>query len=125
MIHSNNNEKLYFEIYKDEYDVSSSNDRFYFKLKDEDGNIYLESWQFTNKTNCRNGIKTVIRNSKNEERFEVEQIYDQKWMVRMKTVNSKTIAIIPKEFDTEEEAKNFIEDLKNVSLKTPIIDKTK
>ena len=125
MIHSNNNEKFYFEIYKDEYDYSTSNDLFYFKLKDEEGNIYLESWQFTNKTNCRNGIKTVIRNFKNEDRFEVEQIYVQKWMVRMKTVNSKTIAIIPKEFDTEEEAKNFIEDLKSLTLETPIIDKTK
>ena len=125
MNHSTNKEKLYFEIYKDEYDYSTSNDLFYFKLKDEEGNIYLESWQFTNKTNCRNGIKTVIRNFKNEDRFEVEQIYVQKWMVRMKTVNSKTIAIIPKEFDTEEEAKNFIEDLKSLTLETPIIDKTK
>ena len=119
MIHTNNKEKFYFEINKDKDNF------FYFQLKNKEDKILLKSWQFTNKTNCRNGIKTVIRNSKNEDRFEVEQIYDQKWMVRMKTVNSKTIAIIPKEFDTEEEAKNFIEDLKCLSLKTPVIDKTK
>ena len=119
MIHSNNNEKFYFEINKDQYNL------FYFNLKDEEGNIYLESWRYANKTNCRKGIKTVIRNSKNEFRFEVEQIYDQKWMVRMKTVNSKTIAIIPKEFDTYVEAKNFIKNFKNLSLKTPVIDNTK
>ena len=119
MIHTNNKEKFYFEINKDKDNF------FYFQLKNKEDKILLKSWQFTNKTNCRNGIKTVIRNSKNEDRFEVEQIYDQKWMVRMKTVNSKTIAIFPKEFDTEEEANNFIEDLKSLTLKTPVVDYTK
>ena len=125
MKHSANNKKFYFEIHTDEAELTDLNYLFYFELKDEKGKILLKSWQFTNKTNCRNGIKTVIRNSKNEDRFEVEQIYDQKWMVRMKTVNSKTIAIIPKEFDTEEEAKNFIEDLKSLTLETPVVDNTK
>ena len=125
MKHSANNKKFYFEIHTDEAELTDLNYRFYFDLIDEKGEILLKSWQFTNKTNCRNGIKTVIRNSKNEDRFEVEQIYDQKWMVRMKTVNSKTIAIIPKEFDTEEEAKNFIEDLKSLTLETPVVDNTK
>ena len=124
MKHSANNKKFYFEIHIDVVKFTDLNYRFYFDLIDEKGEILLKSWQFTNKTNCRNGIKTVIRNSKNEDRFEVEQIYDQKWMVRMKTVNSKTIAIIPKEFDTEEEAKNFIEDLKSLTLETPVVDKT-
>ena len=118
MIHSNNNEKLYFEIYK------YKDNLFYFNLKDEDGNIYLESWRYTNKTNCRNGIKTVIRNSKNEFRFEVEIIYDDTWIVILKAGNGKRIAH-SQYFDTEEEAKNFIEDLKNVSLKTPVVDYTK
>ena len=118
MKHSTNNEKLYFEIYKDQHNL------FYFNLKDEDGNIYLESWRYTNKTNCRKGIKTVIRNSKNEFRFEVEIIYDDTWIVYLKAGNGKRIAH-SQYFDTEEEAKNFIEDLKNVSLKTPVIDNTK
>ena len=125
MKHSANNKKFYFEIHIDVVKFTDLNYRFYFDLIDEKGEILLKSWQFTNKTNCRNGIKTVIRNSKNEDRFEVEKIYDQKWMVRMKTVNSKTIAIIPKEFDTEEEAKNFIEDLKSLTLETPVVDNTK
>ena len=119
MIHSTNNEKYFFEIDKNEDNL------FYFNLKDEEGNFYIESDLYVRKTSCQEGIESVINNSNNEERFEVEQIYVQKWMVRMKTVNSKTIAIIPKEFDTEEEAKNFIEDLKSLSFKTPVIDNTK
>ena len=118
MIHSNNKERFCFKI------IKVYNNCFYFYLRYEE--VYcLVSNYYTYKTNCLKGINSVIRNSKNEERFEVEQIYDQKWMVRMKTVNSKTIAIIPKEFDTEEEAINFIENLKSLSLKTPVIDNTK
>ncbi|PQL89821.1 DUF1508 domain-containing protein [Apibacter sp. wkB309] len=118
MIHSTNNEKYFFEINKDQYNL------FYFNLKDEEGNIYLESWRYTNKTNCRKGIKTVIRNSKNEFRFEVEHIYDEKWIVILKAGNGKRIAH-SQYFDTEKEAINLIKNLKNLSLKTPVIDNTK
>ena len=118
MIHSTNNEKYFFEINK------NKDNFFYFQLKNKEDKILLKSWRYTNKTNCRNGIKTVIRNSKNEERFEVEHIYDEKWIVILKAGNGKRIAY-SQYFDTEEEAKNIIEDLKNVSLKTPVIDKTK
>ena len=53
MNHSTNKEKLYFEIYKDEDDVSSSNDRFYFKLKDEDSNSYIRSRPYIQKLNVK------------------------------------------------------------------------
>ena len=119
MKHSTNNEKFFFEIRKNQF-----NNSFYFILKDEEDKILLKSWRYTNKTNCRNGIKTVIRNSKNEFRFEVEHIYDEKWIVILKAGNGKRIAY-SQYFDTEEEAKNIIENLKNVSLKTPVIEKTK
>ena len=119
MIHSTNNEKFFFEIRKNHF-----NNSFYFILKDEEDKILLKSWRYTNKTNCRNGIKTAIINSKNEFRFEVEHIYGEKWIVILKAGNGKRIAY-SQYFDTEEEAKNIIEDLKNVSLKTPVIDKTK
>ena len=123
MIHSNNNEKLYFEIYKFEDGFSSSNDRFYFKLKDEDGNSYIRSRPYLHKTDCLKELKSVLRNSKNRERFKIEQPYNH-WIVLMKDGNGEIIAYSPG-FGTEEEAKNFFEILKNVSLKTPFIDKTK
>ena len=119
MIDSNSNEKYFFEICKNQY-----NDLFYFILKDEEDKILLKSWRYTNKTNCQKGVKSVIRNSKNEFRFEVEHIYDEKWIVILKAGNGKRIAY-SQYFDTEEEAKNIIENLKNVSLKTPVIEKTK
>ncbi|PQL89808.1 YegP family protein [Apibacter sp. wkB309] len=120
MKHSNNNkEKFYFEIYKEE-----RFNLFYFELKDEEGNIYLESWQFTYKTNCKEGIKSVIRNFKNRERFIIEQPFYNAWRVYLKAGNGIIIAY-SQYFDTEKEAKNFIEDLKCLSLETPVIDKTK
>ena len=118
MIHSTNNGKYFFEIYKDEDNF------FYFQLKNKEDKILLKSGSFTQKTNCQKGVKSVIRNSKNEFRFEVEHIYDEKWIVILKAGNGKRIAY-SQYFDTEEEAKNFIEDLKSLSLETPVIDKTK
>ena len=108
MIHSNNNEKFFFEIYKDEDDVFYSNDRFYFKLKDEDGNSYIRSRPYLHKTDCQKELKSVLRNSKNEERFIIEQNIYKKWIVFLKEGNGKIIAY-SQYFDTEEEAKNFFE----------------
>ena len=123
MIHPNNNEKFYFEIYKDEYDYSTSNDLFYFKLKDEDGNSYIRSRPHIHKTNCLKELKSVLRNSKNRERFIIEQPYNDTWRVYLKAGNGEKIANSPC-FGTEEEAKNFIEDLKSLTLETPVVDKT-
>ncbi|WP_303811850.1 YegP family protein [Apibacter mensalis] len=123
MKHSNNIEKFYFEIYKDEDDVSSSNDRFYFKLKDEDGNSYIRSRPHIHKTNCLKELKSVLRNSKNRERFIIEQPFDNTWRVYLKAGNGEKIANSPC-FGTEKDAKNFIKDLKSLSLETLVIDKT-
>ena len=124
MIDSNNNEKFYFEIYKDEYDYSTSNDLFYFKLKDEEGYSYIRSRPHILKTNCLKGLKSVLRNFKKRERFIIEQPYNDMWIVYLKAENGEKIATSPC-FGTEEDAKNFIEDLKSLSLDIPVIDKTK
>ena len=124
MTHSTNKEKFYFEIYKDEDDVSSSNDRLYFKLKDEDGNSYIRSRPHIHKTECLKELKSVLRNLKNRERFIIEQPYNYTWIVYLKAGNGEKIANSPC-FGTKEEAKNFTEDLKCLSLETPVIDKTK
>ena len=124
MIHPNNNEKFYFEIYKDEYDYSTSNDLFYFKLKDEDGNSYIRSRPYLLKTDCQKELKSVLRNFKNRERFIIEQPYNDTWIVYLKAGNGEKIANSPC-FGTKEEAINMIKDLKSLSLETPVIDKTK
>lgn len=117
MTHTNN-KKYFFEINKDKRNL------FYFYLRDEEGKILIESGSYTLKTNCKHGIRSIIRNSKNESRFIIGQPYDKKWMVCLRAGNGKTIAISDC-FDTEKEARNFIEDLKSLSLETPVIDKTK
>ncbi|MCX8676239.1 MULTISPECIES: YegP family protein [unclassified Apibacter] len=119
MKHSTNNEKLYFEINKDQYNL------FYFNLKDKNGNIYLKSGSYTQKTNCLKGIRSIIINSKNEDRFGAKQTYEETWVFYLKDENGQIIAVSPYYFDTIVEAINFIENLKSLSLKTPVIDNTK
>ena len=119
MIHSANNEKLYFEINKDQYNL------FYFNLKDKNGNIYLKSGSYAQKTNYLKGIRSIIINSKNEDRFGAKQTYEETWVFYLKDENGQIIAVSPYYFDTIVEAINFIENLKSLSLKTPVIDNTK
>ena len=125
MKHSNN-EKYFFEInkYKDTFPYTNYNDRFYFNLKDEKGNIYLESDLYVLKTCCKKEIKSVLKNSKNEDRFRLIQTYDDKWVFFLRDETDEIIAEST-DFDNEKEAINFIEDLKSLSLDIPVVDKTK
>lgn len=119
MIHStNNNKKYFFEIDKNEDDF------FYFQLKNEKSKILLKSLIYTHKTDCQKWIKSVIRNSKNEERFDVIQGPNERWFIWLNTTNAEVIAICPS-FHTEKEAKNFIKDLKHISHIATVIDITK
>lgn len=118
MTHSNK-EKFYFEINKNEGNF------FLFDLKDKNGNIYLESGLYTQKTNYLKGIRSIIRNSKNEDRFGAKQTYEETWVFYLKDENGQIIAVSPYYFDTIVEAINFIKNFKNLSLKTPVIDITK
>ena len=119
MIHSTNNkEKYFFEIHK------YKDNLFYFYLKDEEGNIYLESDLYVRKTSCQEELKSVIRNFKNEDRFRVIQTFDKKCIFLLRDESGEIIVESPS-FETKEEAINMIKDLKSLSLKTPVIDKTK
>ena len=115
---SNINEKYFFKITK------NCNNFFHFYLINEEGYNLESDYYYTQKTNCLKGIKSVIKNSKNRECFIIEQPFDNAWRVYLKARNGKKIAISPC-FDSEKEAINLIENLKNLSLKTPIIDNTK
>ena len=111
------NEKFYFKII-------NNNNLYFFNLKDKNGNIYLKSGSYTQKTNCLKGIRSIIRNSKNDARVIVEQTRDEKWKGSLKAENGKTRAF-KTAFNTKEEVKNFFEILKNLSLETALIDNTK
>ena len=114
MIYPRNNKKFYFEIDKNEDNL------FYFQLKDEEGNIYLKSLSYTNKTDCQEVINSVIRNSKNDDRFDIKFFLNGLYVVYLEDGNGDVIAISTDLFTNKEEAKNFIEILKNLSLKTPV-----
>lgn len=115
---TNNKEKYFFEINKNEDDF------FYLRLKGEEDKTLLKCGSFTQKTKCQKGVKSVIRNSKNGERFGVKRSPYGRYDVYLKAVNGEIIAVSA-DFYTKEEAKNFIEDLKCLSPQTPVIDKTK
>ncbi|PQL89819.1 DUF1508 domain-containing protein [Apibacter sp. wkB309] len=117
MIHSNNKEIFYFKITKD------YNNLFFFCLKNEKGNICLGSLPYTRKTDCQEGIKSVICNFKNGERFGVKRSPYGRYDVYLKAVNGEIIAVSA-DFYTKEEAINLIKNFKNLSLKTPVVDKT-
>ena len=118
MMYPNNKEKFYFEIDKNKDNL------FYFQLKDKNGKIYLESPPYTRKTDCQKELKSVLRNSKNEFRIELVPFSNNEWCSILKTGNGRAIAMYPS-FETKEELESFIKDLKSLSLKTPVIDKTK
>lgn len=124
MKHSANNKKFYFEIHTDEAELTDLNYLFYFDLINEKGEIILKSFSYTNKIDCQKVIKSVLRNSKNKEHFIIKQAFDNTWIVFMEDGNGIIIAF-SQYFDTEKEVKNLIKDLNCLSLKTPIVDKTK
>ena len=126
MIHTNKNKKYFFEInkYKDTFSYTNYNDRFYFNLKDEKGNIYLESDLYVLKTCCKKEIKSVLKNSKNEDRFRLIQTYDDKWVFFLRDETDEIIAEST-DFDNEEEVINLIKDLNYLSFETPVVDNTK
>ena len=124
MKHSANKKKFYFEIHTDEAELTDLNYLFYFDLIDEKGEIILKSFSYTNKIDCQKVIKSVLRNSKKKEHFIIKQAFDNTWIVFMEDGNGIIIAF-SQYFDTEKEVKNLIKDLNCLSLKTPIVDKTK
>ena len=124
MKHSANNKKFYFEIHTDEAELTDLNYLFYFDLINEKGEIILKSFSYTYKIDCQKVIKSVLRNSKNKEHFIIKQASNKKWIVFMEDGNGIIIAF-SQYFDTEKEVLNLIKDLNCLSLKTPIVDKTK
>lgn len=52
-----------YEIFKNEQG------KFFFRLKDEKGNVLLLSDGYTQKTNCEKGVGSVKRNARDRDRF--------------------------------------------------------
>ena len=95
---------------------------FYFHLLFKN-KVILSSYSYTQKTNCLNGIKSVIRNSKNEDRFKVSSWGDSS-RVDITAGNGRIVASSHM-YPTDNAAKNAILQLMNLSFAIKINDLTK
>jgi uncharacterized protein YegP (UPF0339 family) len=107
-----------FEIFKDKAGI------FFFRLKEKNGQVILESDGYTQKTNCLKGIGSVRRNSKNEDRFEVKQSSDKKWFFYLKAGNGQQVGA-SSSFDSEVNAKNGIKVVMKTAPSSETVDLSK
>ena len=107
-----------FEIFKDKEGA------FFFRLKEKNGQIILESDGYTQKTNCQKGISSVKRNSKNEDRFEVKQASNKKWKFSLKSGNGQLVGT-SSYFDSETDAKNGIRTVMKTAPVSETVDLSK
>ena len=74
-----------FEIFK------GKNDEFYFHLKAGNGEVIIASQGYTTKANCKNGINSVVENSKDEKHFEKLQAKDDRYYFNLMATNGQII----------------------------------
>ena len=75
-----------FEIYQ-----SDKNKKFHFRLKAKNGQIILSSQGYSDKSGCRNGIRSVAKNAENDERFELNTAANGKRYFNLKSRNGEII----------------------------------
>ncbi len=75
-----------FEIYK-----SEKNDQFYFRLKAANGQVVLQSQGYKGKISAKNGIESVIKNSKDAKNFEKKEAANGKFYFNLKSTNQQII----------------------------------
>jgi len=68
-----------------------TNGEFQFNLKASNGEIILTSEGYTTKANCKKGIESVRKNSKNDSRFTKKESKNGKWFFLIKAANGKSI----------------------------------
>jgi len=90
-----------FEIYKD------NSGEFRFRLKAGNGETILSSEGYTTKSACENGIKSVAKNSQDENRFELKEAKNGKWHFNLKATNGQIIGT-SQMYASESGAKNGI-----------------
>ncbi len=67
------------------------NGEFQFNLKASNGQIILTSEGYVDKSGCKNGIESVKKNSRSEERFESLESKNGKFYFNLKSTNGQII----------------------------------
>jgi uncharacterized protein len=68
-----------------------SNGEFQFNLKAGNGQTILSSEGYSDKTNCKNGIESVKKNSQDDKRFARETASNGKFYFNLTATNGQTI----------------------------------
>ncbi|MGK0185345.1 MAG: hypothetical protein ACI9R3_001121 [Verrucomicrobiales bacterium] len=75
-----------FEIYQ-----SEKSKKFHFRLKAKNGQIILTSQGYSDKSGCKNGVKSVAKNAANDARFEINTATNGKRYFSLKASNGEII----------------------------------
>jgi hypothetical protein len=87
---------MIFEIFS-----SQSGDKFYFRLKTDDGNVVLSSQGYASKDSCKNGTTSVKNNAGEDDNYEIKQSSNGKWFYNLLAKNKQVIGT-SQMFDSEE-----------------------
>ncbi|TKC00635.1 YegP family protein [Pedobacter cryophilus] len=68
------------------------NGEFQFNLKASNGQVILSSEGYASKTNCLNGIDSVKKNVKDDQKFECKEAGNGKFYFNLKASNGQIIA---------------------------------
>jgi len=77
---------MVFEIFR-----SEKNDKFYFRLKNNEGDIVLASQGYASKATCKNGIESIKKNAQVEKYFEQKISDNGKFYFTLKARNGQVI----------------------------------
>lgn len=73
--------------------VKRKNGEFQFNLKAANGQVILTSEGYTTKSNCQNGIDSVMKNANNEARYERKEAANGKSYFTLKAANGQIIGV--------------------------------
>ncbi|MEO0918615.1 MAG: YegP family protein [Pseudomonadota bacterium] len=98
-----------FEVYKDKKGETR------FRLKSGNGQIILASEGYKRKASCMNGIESVRKNAKEDDRFERKETKSGKWMFNLRARNGQVIGTS----ETYESAKSRDNGIASVAKNAP------
>jgi len=76
-----------FEVFQ-----SNKNKKFYFRLKNNKGDVVMKSQGYSTKRTCMNGIESVRKNSQVAERFDAQVQKNGKHMFNIVARNGQVVA---------------------------------
>ena len=105
-----------FEIFQ-----SENNKKYYFRLKAKNGQVILSSQGYANKAGAKNGVKSVVKNAKDDENFERKQTKNGKYHFNLLSANHQIIGS-SQMYSSKSGMENGIESVKTNTVLANIVD---